>query len=106
MKTILACVTALTVISGAAMAQSYDSTTTQQTTVAPPPPPAPGILSTTRTTHAEDAYGNSRSTKSTVYRDPNGVATESQTTTQQVAPPPPPPTTTTTSTTQWTSQPR
>ena len=76
---------------------------------APPPPPvavAPpvGTLSSTRTTHAVDAYGNQVDQKSTSYRNENGVAQDTQTTTTSVpAPPPPPPVSTTTTTTESTS---
>jgi hypothetical protein len=108
-KFLLAAVTALTLASGAAMAQTATDTTTTSQTVAPEPvTPAPGALSTTRTHDAVDAYGNRVDSKSTTYRDSQGVASDSHTTTQTVAPPPPPPvsSTTSTSTTETTDAPR
>ena len=73
---------------------------------APMPPPA-GTLATTHTERASDGYGDSRYSKSTTYRDANGVARDSQTTTTTAAPPPPPPpVTTSTTTTDTTSGPQ
>jgi hypothetical protein len=99
-------ITALTLASlGAsftASAQSAMETTTSQTTTIPAPvtaPPPVGTLSTTRETHAQDAYGNETTSKSTVYRDTQGVAEDRQTTTRTIVPPPPPPAETTTTTT-------
>ena len=110
MKTLLG-IAALSLISTASMAQTtYDSTATQ-TTVAPgatPVAPPVGTLSTTRETHAQDAYGNQSNSRSTSYRDSQGVAEDRQTTTTTVAapPPPPPPVTTTTTTTESTTGPQ
>jgi hypothetical protein len=114
MRHILVVAVAFSVAGGAAVAQTATETTTaQQTTVAPAPgvvaPVAPpvGTLSTTRTTHVEDAYGNQQSSRATSYRDSNGVAQDKQTTTTTVAvPPPPPPVTTTTTTESTTSGPQ
>ena len=111
MKTFLGALTLLTLASAGAMAQSSYSTTTTQTTGVPPAvvtqpvPPGVGTLSTTRETHAADAYGNQTSSRSTSYRDAQGVAEDRQTTTTTVAapPPPPPPVTTTTTTTESTT---
>ena len=106
MKTLMGEVTALCLLCGVAVAQpAYQSTTTQSTYAAPPvavPPPASppvGTLSTTRESHAVDAYVNQTSSRSTSYRDSQGVAEDRQTTTTTVAPPPPPPPPTTTTTT-------
>ncbi len=108
-----ASVAMLALYSGAAMAQSATETTTTQTTVpaAPPPPgyvPAPvpppvGTLSSTRETHAVDAYGNQVVQRQSTYRNSNGVAEDSRTTTTTVPVVPPPPPVTTTTTTQTTS---
>jgi hypothetical protein len=93
---------ALMLGTGVAAAQSYSG-------YPPPPPPSgtvpppPGTLSQEHEVHAVDAYGNRYDKKSTTYRDPQGVATDSTTTQTTVAPPPPPTTvyksTTTTTTT-------
>jgi hypothetical protein len=90
---------------GQAMAQTSDSTTTQSAMApaVPPPPPAPGTLSTSRTVHAVDAYGNRVDQQQTTYRDMNGVAQDSRTVTTTQPVPPPPPVTTTTTTTQSTT---
>jgi len=108
MKTLLlAGVAALALNAGAAIAQTTESTTSQSTTTAPDPgaPPA-GTLSTTRDTHAVDAYGNQVDQKATSYRNSNGVADDSTTTTTAMpAPPPPPPVTTSTTTTDTTTGP-
>jgi len=104
---LLAGVAALALTAGAAIAQTTESTTSQSTTVAPDPnaPPA-GTLSTTRETHAVDAYGNQTDSKASAYRNSNGVADDSQTTTTTMpAPPPPPPVTTSTTTTDTTTGP-
>jgi hypothetical protein len=96
---------ALSVFGGTAMAQTSSQTITTQTTphVAPPAvvvaPPA-GVLSTTRTTGAVDAYGNRVDQQSTTYRNSQGVAQDTQTTTQYAPPPPVASTTTTETTTQ------
>ena len=110
MKAILyAGLAALVLTSGQAFAQAtYDSTTTTQTAPAVPPPiPAPpqGTLSTTREHHAVDAYGNQTDSKSTTYRNEQGVAEDSATTTTTTPPPPPPPVSTTTTTTSTTTTP-
>jgi hypothetical protein len=105
-KYILAGATALVLLSSAAMAQTAtDTTTSSQTTVVqppappppaamvtPPPPPAPGegSMATERTVTGVDAYGNKIYSKSTTYRDSDGVATDSRTV-KTIAPPPPPP---------------
>jgi hypothetical protein len=89
MKIMLAAMTALALTSGAAFAQ-----TATDATGAPPV----SASTTTQTTHAQDAYGNTKDSKSTVYQDSTGaVAKESQTTT--IIPPTPPPATSTTTTT-------
>jgi len=101
---------AFTLYSGVTLAQTAVDTTTTQTTApayVPPvvaAPAVPGAVSSTRTTRSVDAYGNQTSSKSTSYRDSQGVA-EDQTTTRTTvaAPPPPPPMTTTTTTTETTS---
>lgn len=106
MKTGFVLAVALATIGGNAFAQTSESTTTTSTmappgAMTPPPPPmAPpvGTLSTTRETHAVDAYGNQVDSKATTYRDAQGVAQDSQTTTTQVPAPPPPPVSTTTTT--------
>jgi hypothetical protein len=109
MKTLLG-IALLSLISTASMAQTtYDSTATQSTVTPGATPAAPpvGTLSTTRETHAQDAYGNQSSSRSTTYRDSQGVAEDRQTTTTTVAaPPPPPPVTTTTTTTESTTGPQ
>ncbi len=108
-KILFAAVTALSLTSGVALAQTAtDTTTTTQTAAPEPVAPAPGALSTTRTHEAVDAYGNRVDSKSTTYRDSQGVASDSHTTTQTVAPPPPPPvsSTTSTSTSETTDAPR
>jgi hypothetical protein len=66
------------------------------------PPPA-GTLSSTRETHAVDAYGNQVDSRQSTYRDSNGVAQDSQTTTTNAPPLPPPPPVSTTTTTETTS---
>jgi hypothetical protein len=88
------------------MAQTAtDTTTTSQTTVVqppapppptlvtPPPPPVPGegSMATEKTVTGVDAYGNKIYSKSTTYRDGEGVATDSRTVKTIVPPPPPPP---------------
>ena len=111
MKSGLILAFALVAASGTALAQTSESTTTTSTMAppgmmsAPPAPGAPpvGTLSTTRETHAVDAYGNQVDSKSTSYRNAQGVAQDSQTTTTQVPPPPPPPVSTSTSTTTTTT---
>ncbi len=111
MKSGLILALALTTASFSAFAQSSESTTTTSTVAppgamsAPPPPMAPpaGTLSTTRETHAVDAYGNQVDSKATSYRDAQGVAQDSQTTTTRVPAPPPPPVSTSTSTTTTTT---
>jgi hypothetical protein len=108
MKILLGSAAALSLLSGVALAQTaYQSTTTQTTSGVPPVSvqqpvtPPMGTLSTTRETSAVDAYGDRRTSKSTIYRDANGVAEDRSTTTTTVAaPPPPPPVTTTTTTTE------
>ncbi len=111
MRTIMyACVTMLALGAGnAALAQESSETTTTQTTAVPPPapmPPPPGTLSTTHVVHAQDAYGDTRDSKSTTYRDSNGVARDSQTTTTSAPMPPPPPVTTSTTTTDTSTNPQ
>jgi hypothetical protein len=98
---------AMALSSGLAHAQSATETTTTQTTGMAPPavaqavsPPPPGTLSTTRTVHAVDAYGNRVDSQASSYRDTQGVAEDRQTT---VTTAPPPPVTTTTTTTQSTT---
>lgn len=92
----------------AAAQTSTETTTTRSTTLpgamAPQAVPAPvpalppdGSLST-RTTQGVDAYGNRVYSKSTTYRDSQGVATDRQSTTVTPPPPMPPPATTSTST--------
>ena len=106
-------VAALALTAGVAVPQTTESTTTQSTTMAPdpnvPPPvaaPPAGTLSTTRETHAVDAYGNQTDSKASAYRNSNGVADDSTTTTTTMpAPPPPPPVTTSTTTTDTTTGP-
>jgi hypothetical protein len=94
MKTVSAGMTALTLWSGAALAQ----------TATPPL----GASSETKTVHTQDAYGDTRDSKSTTTQDAQGVTKDSQTTTTIAAPPPPPPpaATTTTTETQTTTVPR
>jgi hypothetical protein len=113
MKALLYAGVAMLALSGGfAVAQTAsETTTTQSTTMAPPPPanppapvgtpmpPPPGTLSTTHTVRAADAYGNQYDQRQTTYRNPNGVAEDSQTVTRTLVPPPPPPATTTTTTT-------
>ncbi len=103
-------ITAFTLASFGASAQSAMETTTSQTTTVPAPvvvaPPPVGTLSTTRETHAQDAYGNETTSKATSYRDSQGVAEDRQTTTRTIVPPPPPATTTTTTTTESTTGPQ
>jgi hypothetical protein len=101
---------------GAAYAQTTTTSTTTQVYTPPayvaqvtPAPVAPpeGTLSTTRETHSEDAYGDQRYSKTTTYRNSNGVAQDSKTVTTTVpAPPPPPVSTTTTTTESTTTEPR
>ena len=101
--------TALMLASAPALAQTAMETTTSQTTTMAPPvaaqpvPPPVGTLSTTRETHAQDAYGNETSSKATSYRNSQGVAEDRQTTTRTIVPPPPPPVSTTTTTTESTT---
>jgi hypothetical protein len=105
-----AALTALMLLSGTAAAQT--ATYPDAPAAVPPPPPAmsppPAALSVTRESHAADSYGNSTDSRSTVYRDSQGVASDKQTTTTRVAPPPPPPpvTSSTTTTTQTTTVPQ
>ncbi len=91
-----------------ASAQSAMETTTSQTTTVPASvaPPPVGTLSTTRETHAQDAYGNETTSKSTSYRNSQGVAEDRQTTTRTIVPLPPPTATTTTTTTESTTGPQ
>jgi hypothetical protein len=115
MKSILrAGVTVISLYSGAVLAQTATETTTTQSTTVPavPPPsgyvPAPvappvGTLSSTRETHAVDAYGNQVVQRQSTYRNSNGVAEDSRTTTTTVPAVPPPPPVTTTTTTETTS---
>jgi hypothetical protein len=105
---IYAAIAALTLLSGTAAAQTA---TYPDAPAAPPPPamsPPPAALSVTRESHAADSYGNSTDSRSTVYRDSQGVASDKTTTTTTVAPPPPPPpvTSSTTTTTQTTTAPQ
>ena len=73
----------------------------------PPMAPPDGTLSTTRESHSSNPDGSQVDSKSTTYRNTNGVADDSSTTTTTVpAPPPPPPVTTTTTTTNSTNYPR
>jgi len=107
---LLAGIAALALSAGTALAQTTESTTTQSTTMAPDPNaapvPPPGTLSTTRESHAVDAYGNQTDSKASSYRDSNGVAEDKATTTTTVpAPPPPPPVTSSTTTTDTTTGP-
>ena len=98
---------ALALSSGVATAQTATDTTSQTTTtMAPPPvtPPPPGTLATEHESRRVDAYGNQTDSKSTSYRDSNGVAEDTKTTTT-MAPPPPPPTTTTTTTESTSTEP-
>jgi hypothetical protein len=115
MKSILrAGVAVLSLYGGVALAQTATETTTTQSTTVPavPPPagyvPAPaappvGTLSSTRETHAVDAYGNQVVQRQSTYRNTNGVAEDSRTTTTTVPAMPAPPPVTTTTTTQTTS---
>jgi hypothetical protein len=111
MKTLLKAGIALSLMSGVAVAQTtYSTTTTEAPAVVVAPAPAPvvvappsGVLSTTRTTRATDAYGNQVNSQSTTYRNTNGVAQDSTTTTRTAAPPPPPPAMATTTTTETTT---
>ena len=105
-------VAVLSLYSGLAMAQSATETTTTQSTTVPAVPPAyvpatvappAGTLSTTRETHAVDAYGNQVVQRQSTYRNSNGVAEDSRTMTTTVPAVPPPPPVTTTTTTQTTS---
>ena len=96
MRNLLLAGVAALALSGTALAQTSESTTTQSTTMAPVPPPPPvapppGTLSTTRETHAVDAYGNQTNSQASSYRDSNGVAEDKSTTTTTVPAPPPPP---------------
>jgi hypothetical protein len=107
MKTVMiAGAAALSLMGGVAFAQTSSETVTTQTSpyVAPPAvvvvPPAPGVLSTTRTTRTQDAYGNQVNSQSTTYNDGQGVAQDSTTTTRVVPPPVVSSTTTTETTTQ------
>lgn len=104
MKTTALAAAAMLALALPAMAQSVDSqTTTTQTTAVPPPPP-PGVLSSQRTTEAQDAYGNKSYSQQTTYRDANGVVRDSRSVQTTVpTPPPPPPVTTTTTTTESSS---
>jgi len=95
-----ACAVALTC--GAAMAQTAMETTTTQTT-APVPGAIPPPLSTTRESHAVDAYGNRTDSRATTYGNGDSTARESTTTTTRVAPRPPPVSTTTSSSTTTTT---
>ena len=109
MKAFLAGLATMTLVSGAAFAQTAtESTTTTQESAPAIPAPAPGVLSTTHESHAQDAYGDTKDSKSTSYRDSSGVARDSQTTTTTASPPPPPPpvSTSTSTTTETTSEPR
>ncbi|HTZ69226.1 MAG TPA: hypothetical protein VMB71_01110 [Acetobacteraceae bacterium] len=105
-------IAALLVTSGSALAQSETETTTTTTgpaVVAPPapvPPPPVGTLAQERTTRSVDAYGNQVVSRQTTYRDPTGVARDTQTTTTTPAIPPPPATTTTTTTESTTTGPQ
>ena len=96
MKTFLILSTFL-LAAGGASAQVASETTTTQTTAMPAP--VAGTLSTTRETHAVDAYGNRVDSKATSFSNGAGVTHDSTVTTTNVAPPPPPlpPVTTTTS---------
>jgi hypothetical protein len=103
MKILLAGLAALSLASGAAWAQTAsETTTTQQNTMAP----AMGASSETRTTHVQDAYGDSKYSKSSTTQDANGVTKSTVTKTQIAAPPPPPVTTSTTTETQSTTGPQ
>ena len=110
LKSLSMATVAMMLASAPALAQSAMETTTSQTTTMAPPvvaqpvPPPVGTLSTTRETHAQDAYGNETSSKATSYRDSQGVAEDRQTTTRTVVPPPPPVSTTTTTTESTTGQ--
>ncbi len=102
-RNMYAALAALMLLSGTAAAQpaAYPNTPA----IVPPPP---GTLSVTREIHAADAYGNSTDSRSTTYRDSQGVASDKQTRTTTVTTPPPPPavTTSTTTTTQTTTIPQ
>lgn len=105
MKSFLAGFAALALVSGAALAQPAESSTTQTDTATTPDtaPGGMGASSQTRTSHSQDAYGDSKDTKSSSYQGPNGSASSS-TSTNTVAAPPPPPTSTTTTTQSTTSE--
>ena len=92
-----AAVLALATFGSTARAQTASETTTTQTTAPAPMVPVPGTLSTTRESHAVDAYGNRTDSRATSYSNGTSVAHDSTTTTTSVAPPPPPPVSTTTS---------
>ena len=107
MKAIIAAA-ALSLLSSGAWAQSVETTTSQSTVAQPapmvPPPPA-GVLSTSRETHAVDAYGDRHDAASTSYTDSTGARVDrsSSSTTTVGAPPPPPPVTTPPTTTESSS---
>lgn len=119
MKKILAAtISAASLVSFAAAAQVTTDTTTQTYTapamapvspalVPPAQPAAPpvGTLSTTRETHAVDAYGNRMDSQASTYRNSQGVA-EDRVTRTIVNAPPPPVTTTTSTSTSTTTQPQ
>ncbi len=99
MRILTAVAAASFMISGAAIAQTATESTTT-TEQAAPAVPAPGVLSTTHESHAQDGMGDTRDSKSTSYRDSNGAVSQSQSSTTQTAQPVvPPPTTSSTSTT-------
>lgn len=109
MRTLLmTAVTAASLMSGVAVAQTTVIEQSPAVVPASPPavvvtPPPSGVLSTTRTSKSVDAYGNRVDLQSTTYRNANGVAQDSETTTRTVAPPPPPVVTSTTTTTTHTN---
>ena len=74
--------TAMTMLTGGAMAQTQTSTSQTTTTVTPASPPilfAPpaGTLSTTRTTNSLNSDGTSVESKETTFRNTAGVADDS-----------------------------
>lgn len=93
---------AFLLLSGSAFAQTtYQSTTTttaptlppgtlavpQQTPQVVPIPPPAGSLATVHTEHTIAPNGTEQSSKSTVYRNAAGVASQTDTTTSTPAPP-------------------
>ncbi len=96
MKTLLIAAL-LALAASAASAQTASETTTTQTTAPAPIAPLPGTLSTSRETHAVDAYGNRVDSSATSYSNGANVTRDNTVTRTSVAPPPPPPVTTTTS---------